>query len=495
MGTHLKLYRLVCILVMTGFFSCNPAMDILPVTESLDFSIIDGDTIRTEVKGEFNEVIDSKRNSFVVIYNSDSIITYKEPVLNKIPSKRPDIANLKNRKLVAGPVKMISLGQSLSAGVRDGGYFNEGILTSFPNLLARQMAIENFSLPLFSPQEYNGIGRGIITGENPSGGPLPKFVKSKNNLAAKSYDEISGRYPDMKKLDREIDHLAIAGDMSRVGWETSPSFDPGNNLFSRFFPDESGSNKEGIIGLVKAKKFDFFILEVGNQEIIQLILGFGNPMTSLTNVSLSDDLRLIDKQYSVPEIKLVRDALYPSGANGVLLNLPNWLEVPYFVEPALIEKVLLKGGISKQETGFLLEEYLFKSSSGVDSLLSPQVAFPLKPSFDKNQTHQLGNNDVLTTSYSVPWISETIKKYNDLIRAMSNKFGYPVVDMNGLYSRVINGGFVDESGLGITSDNFFSEDKFYPSPLGNAVIANEIIKTINKFYGTNISLINTRAFQ
>lgn len=60
------------------------------------------------------------------------------------------------------------------------------------------------------------------------------------------------------------------------------------------------------------------------------------------------------------------------------------------------------------------------------------------------------------------------------------------------------GSYITHDGVKIDpsypNGNFFSSDAVYPTPLGNAVIANEAILVLNKFYGLSIPLIPTKEY-
>ena len=74
-------------------------------------------------------------------------------VLPASTDKKTDLAPITSN--LEGGFRMISVGGSLSAGFRDGSLHREGQLTSFPNLIARQMNIA-FNQPLFEATEGNG---------------------------------------------------------------------------------------------------------------------------------------------------------------------------------------------------------------------------------------------------------------------------------------------------------------------------------------------------
>jgi hypothetical protein len=87
--------------------------------------------------------------------------------------------------------------------------------------------------------------------------------------------------------------------------------------------------------------------------------------------------------------------------------------------------------------------------------------------------------------------------YNREIRQMAADNGLALVDLNAIYRRIREGAYVTDDGLkidGSPKGNFFSADGTYPTALGHAVIANEVIKAINKAYRTTIPLVNIKAY-
>ena len=63
---------------------------------------------------------------------------------------------------------------------------------------------------------------------------------------------------------------------------------------------------------------------------------------------------------------------------------------------------------------------------------------------------------------------------------------YAVVDLYTLYKKVAKSDFISNDGIKVTQQNFFSTDGIFPSAFGQAIIANEFIKTMNSFYKTNV---------
>ncbi|MGX5854951.1 hypothetical protein ACWKW6_14955 [Dyadobacter jiangsuensis] len=87
--------------------------------------------------------------------------------------------------------------------------------------------------------------------------------------------------------------------------------------------------------------------------------------------------------------------------------------------------------------------------------------------------------------------------YNGKIREYAAEKDLAVFDLFDLYKRIHQGGYRTDDGVlvdGTPYGNFFSSDGIYPTPLGQAVIANEVIKAINKHYGAKIPLIDIAGF-
>lgn len=91
-----------------------------------------------------------------------------------------------------------------------------------------------------------------------------------------------------------------------------------------------------------------------------------------------------------------------------------------------------------------------------------------------------------------------IENYNKIIHREVTKIGNSVFDLHGLYKRIQQGSYTTDDGYAIDpafrTGNFFSSDGLHPSAIGQAVIANELIKFINKKYESRIPLINVKEF-
>jgi hypothetical protein len=94
--------------------------------------------------------------------------------------------------------------------------------------------------------------------------------------------------------------------------------------------------------------------------------------------------------------------------------------------------------------------------------------------------------------------SKGLYVYNGIIETAAKEKNIPLVDLPAVYEKVLNGQYISEDGFKIDPSfpkgNFFSQDGIYPSAIGQAVIANEVIKVMNKSYNSKIPLINITEF-
>jgi hypothetical protein len=261
-----------------------------PKIELTSYSIIEGDTVKTRVEKDFKEYKKNDPNARNFIIVGDTVLTYKAPKLHTPPAKAPDLSKLKNNDdpdLKGKPLRMVAIGGSLTAGVRDGGYFNEGMLTSYPNLIARQMGIK-FEQPLFDADSYNGYGRKVRTSFNPTGGPVPKFKEVSNNSGVESITEVEGipnkktKAVNLKKAKNTniLDNWAVPNlqrvhlsFVRRIG-EIDEQSDSKTNksLHTRIAPDVQNTYPEQCV----SKKGDLLFCEIGWADVISAIKNEGN---------------------------------------------------------------------------------------------------------------------------------------------------------------------------------------------------------------------------
>jgi hypothetical protein len=276
-------------LIAAAFAACT-VFEPEPKIELTSYSIIEGDTVKTRIEKDFKEYKkhDANARNFIIV--GDTVLTYKEPKLHTPPAKAPDLSKLKNNDdpdLKGKPLRMVAIGGSLTAGVRDGGYFNEGMLTSYPNLIARQMGIK-FEQPLFDADSYNGYGRKVRTSFNPTGGPVPKFKEVSNNSGVEGFislgnekgnDRIRLKPTKNVNIDNwsfpDLENGFLFSTVQVKEIENIGSYDveysKKNNLKASFINRVNPDKNKSIVANAFEKKGDIFLIEYGYADIIKYI--------------------------------------------------------------------------------------------------------------------------------------------------------------------------------------------------------------------------------
>lgn len=499
--------------------SCRVA-EPLPDVPNTDYSIIDGDTVKTVKTKDYDKIKDKYiyKNLYPIV--GDTVVLYKKPKLHTPPSKLPDLSKIKNNDdpdLKGKPLRMVVIGGGVAAGVRDGGYFNEGIETSYPNLVARQMGI-NFNQPYFDAQDYNGIGKYERSGFNPTGGPLPKMKVVTNNLAVESAND---SYYTLKKPQKfDTDNYAFWNNSLGHSYfrRTSDAtfFDDdnqrsdkrvnlANQLYRRLIPKDG---KSAFSDVLKAKKFDFILLDffsLIDEKGFNDWINWGWPSDGPGDYNRYIETETkFDPNYSylydqLPKELLVLNDLQQSKmlSKGVIYNIPDYRNFPFYnyVTPEMVTKMFGSTPVNTVQGTFGSSPYPFTlmATSTIDSLLSPKVNISLKKGIYPNPPIP---NASIVSQYS--YLSNWYDAYTEKTRLLAKRYNLAMVDLYSIYDKILRKSYFTDDGVFVDpafpNGNFFSSDGRYPTAFGQAVIANETIKAINAHYKMEIPLIKVSEY-
>lgn len=112
--------------------------------------------------------------------------------------------------------------------------------------------------------------------------------------------------------------------------------------------------------------------------------------------------------------------------------------------------------------------------------------------------HLLGQKPTVTedevlTQAELAEIRVTVDDFNDAIETLCDEYNVPVLDAKSLFAEIHENG-ISVAGTTLTTEllvgGVFSLDAVHPSSTAQAVVANEMIKLINKEFDANIPSIN-----
>ncbi|MFD1819729.1 hypothetical protein, partial [Pseudarcicella hirudinis] len=410
-----------------------------------------------------------KANSFFLGWanHGDTTIRVKadKDILPALTGIKIDLTAITNTLLNLGNFRLMSIGGALSAGFRDGGLYREGQLTAFPNLVARQMGL-SLNQPLFDPNEGNGSGYKTLTSTE----PIASFKLVTNNLA---YTDNTAN--TLKPYSGKIDSYAFPNMGTWLGSLSYDSHNVGEKFARRFF-EGSQKDSEYNYGFLIKQNCDFFIFEAGMDDLVNSIsLGGAGGITGANPYGDTGGTLLIQ-------------SLYDKKAKGILLNVPDILDLPYFnqITNEKIKKLNVTIRVKDDGTAQADREGYRDFNPAIDKLIPSPYVEKLMRGEIKNIA-LLNDNEVLSkASYDDEWIGVSPVFYNEYkINRKAKETNLPVVDIYGLYKKIIAGNYTTDDGIKVNPDwvkgNFFSADGIYPTAFGQAVIANEVIKTINSF--------------
>ncbi len=376
----------------------------------------------------------------------------------------------------ASQLNYIAVGSSLSAGVSNSGLTSESQKSAFPNLIATQMKLTNFMQDLLDDSvsigtekvDYRGGVLRFIDTATPSGkvSRLPKAKEDVSNFA--------------------IPFLKISNILVNETMEGSflPSFERKSYNHIYRFTDQQGEGKVSYLDIIdkRVKNVDFFTFEIGMHDLVSYYKsgGQGQPISLLTN----------EREGYFPENYLIQ-LLTSRGARGVMANVPDVLEFPFFRSYGYDE---MKTKVGEEiYTEFNGKLQVRKAHSG-DCFIpnsNTSLLFTSVGSIGRSREEPLSDEDVIGTEEQVD-----VRKYNSWLGVIADLNNIPLVDLHKLYSQILSGTYVSEDGVKIDpsypAGNFFSNDGIHPTKIGQAVIANEFIKSINVFYHANIPLVKIK---
>ena len=396
-----------------------------------------------------------------------------------------NLGGLKSKK--GGEPVFVVLGDGVAAGYRDGGLFREGQTTSYPNLVARQMGLTNFTQPLFERENGNGTGRlaidkatenlrwkevtnNLAYKEKTSFVEFNPFVGRKvNNFSVPGYHPV---YYGHKASDLQTDAVAyfqnnplpVEKANTNYLWD---KYSMPIALASRFMPSHAGTGWDQIDALNP----DLGIVDVGLDIFVTTHLRGGGQGLQDSQRSPTWELQMLDR-------------LKKTGMKYVYTTVPDILDFPYF-------KLFTYDSVIKK-TGSI-PNVLADGHAEPQSLRPSDILLPtanVANYFNGQFRETLADADVIR-------LEETGRPewYNRIyVQRWAKEYNHPLVDFHSVYKKVLAGQYVSEDGFKIDpsfpNGNFFSSDGIYPSAIGQAILANEVIKVFNASYGMQIPLIH-----
>jgi hypothetical protein len=402
------------------------------------------------------------------------------------------------------PTRYVSIGNSITSGFADGALYYQGQLVSFPNLIAQQLKAVgggSFTQPLMDPSSV-GVGQ---TGNAPfklgyatdclgvtSLSPVPTATAGDVAAFSNNIYTAQGPFNNMGVPGAKAITVAVPG-------YGNPANGAGNYnpFFTRMAKNIATSSMLSDAMLLNPT---FFSLFIGNNDVLLYATagGASNFITPQATFAAS--------------INTIVDTLVKHGAKGIIGNVPDITALPYFTTVPW-NGLTLRQGQADTLNGvmpFLGINYIFQAGNNPFVIYDATVNTPsharviqqgelilLDVPLDSIKCHKMGTlipipNQYVLMATEINAIETAISGYNTTIKAAADNNNLAFVDVNAFLNQTKTGFVFD----GITfnaafvTGGAFSLDGIHLTPIGNALLANEFIKSINAKYNSTIQQVN-----
>lgn len=462
---------------------------------------------------------------FIACNDNDYFLPIEEPI--EVTSGSADFT------------RYVAIGNSLMAGFTDGALFIATQNNSLPNILSEKLALAGGADEFIQPLMNDNIG-GLLIAGNQIPGPFGPRLYFDGSLPAvlpgvpttEVLNVLEGPFNNMGVPGAKSFHLLANGYGNVAGLAVGKA----NPYFVRMASSANASVMEDVM----AQDPTFFSLWIGSNDVLSYALAGGDGVNQAGNFDpltygFSD---ITDPNVFAQVFNGLVGTLISNGAKGTVANIPDISTLPHFTtvpfNPVPLDAgtagalnqgyaayngglILLEGFglISAEEREFRTINFVEGQNAVVivDESLTDLSVHGL-PSYRHATADDLlvltslsfigttvGGNPLLINGVSVPledkWVlipseQEEIKiatdAFNQTIASVASQAGLALFDANALYQQIAGPGFQSD-GFTLTADlvlgGAISLDGVHPTTRGFALIANEILKTIDVTYGSN----------
>jgi len=384
--------------------------------------------------------------------------------------------------LVAGAATAVdlsryyALGDSMTAGYASGSLHEYYQRRAYPAMLAQQAGTTPFELPLISAPGIDTI-LGLIQ-LNP--GPVIMKV-----------DTVQGQ-PINAQLEGPYNNLAVPGATVHDMLYTTGNImnllagNTDNVMHDLILRNGVNTALEQAIGAQPT----FITVWIGQNDVLGTVL-WGTPIDGVNMTPVAD----FATDYANALGALA--TILPN-TDVVVFNIGNATAVPFVSTIAPYLDVPGVGHVPLIGSNGLLPEDAYVTL-GASSLMAMGYGIPVELGgsglpLPEDIDLTTGAPGVVLRAEEIAVINQRTAELNAVIADTAAAFGYPVLDINGLFDDIVNGEYPTFGGIELTPDflvgGIFSYDGIHPQDIGQAMIAMWLIDLINEHYGADIPQIN-----
>jgi lysophospholipase L1-like esterase len=399
--------------------------------------------------------------------------------------------------------RFVALGDSVTAGYKDGALFYEGQMQCYPLLLAQQFGCK-FRQALMDKASV-GIGsqgnsRLVLRKQPGHSAPQLSYLAAHGDISAfleNSYAE-KGPFNNLGVPGAKAITLIAPGYGNKKLGEGNY-----NPFFSRIC---SSPETASMLGEAMSIHPSFFSLFIGNNDVLAYALS-GGTTDAITPLEGPPGIGF------EASMDFIVNILISNGAKGAISNLPSLTSIPFFTTIHYNDLVL--DSVNAEALGAKFRSAGIKLAPGHNSFLVEDSSLTngirqmekgelvsLDIMLDENKYNYLKGVTPIPKKYylsnaQVKNIQAVLVSYNNIIKRIATEKKLAFVNTNQILNSMKADRVYKADSLGVKykTGGFFSLDGLHINSLGHALLANEFIKAINQAYGTDLHKVNLTRFR
>jgi lysophospholipase L1-like esterase len=399
--------------------------------------------------------------------------------------------------------RYVAVGNSLTAGYADGTLYRSGQENSYPSILARQFAMVGggeFKQPLLNGESgYPGVKRVLgLSGDClgvTSLGPV-FFNGSRDTAGDAASIALQGPYNNLGVPGiRAIDYLL-------PGY---PSLNPYSRRFFTYLTQSPLAEFNRITPT-------FFTAWIGNNDVLGYATSGGAGRSS--GGSFLDQNSISSTTLFTAAVDSVLRRLTVTGAEGAVMNIPDVTAVPFFTTVPYNGLALTRQGqVDSLNAAYRPAGITF--NLGQNAWIIQDTAVPvlrfrqiragelvlLSVPQDSLKCGGWGSRKPIPAQYildarEITAVNAATTTFNGILQSAAARYKLAYVDMNTYLKTFSAGMTFDGVSFNTTfvRGGLFSLDGVHLTPRGYALAANEMIRTINAFYGSAVPGVDVNRY-
>jgi hypothetical protein len=431
-------------------------------------------------------------------------------VITIVGSCKPNLTVPTASKGSMDPTRFVAIGNSITSGYADGALYYQGQQNSFVNLMAGQFKLVgggSFNQPYVDPSSI-GVGA--------SGNAPFKLGYSTDCLGVTSLAPIpAATSGDLSILSTSVATSGPFNNMGVPGAKVITAVAPGygnallgpGNYNPFFYRMASNMTTASMLSDAAAQNPTFFSCFLGNNDVLAY------AMAGATSDFITPSAGSVGAGFDA-SLNQVINTLTANGAKGVIANIPDVTSLPYFT-------TIPYNGLALNATNANLLNLVYNArgdtfSVGNNPFLIQDTANPwhvrlmhsdelilLDAPLDSIKCHGMGSysggipSKYVLTRVEIQTIQTAISAFNATIRSVATSKGLAFVDVNAFMKSAQKGIIYN----GVTLSTAFvtggawSLDGIHLNPVGQALLANEFIKSINATYSSTIPQVDVTKYR